>query len=153
MNAPYPMLWFDDRAEEAATFYTSIFPDSGITAIERFSADVPGGRAGSVSTVAFTVGGARFVALNGGPGPEFNDSVSLVVECADQVEIDRYWEALTAGGGEEVMCGWLIDKFGVRWQIIPANIGELLASPAAVQAMLGMGKLDIAALMAAAARR
>ena len=151
MNAPYPMLWFDDRAEEAAAFYTSVFPDSAITHIERFSADVPGGKAGSVSTVAFTIGGARIVALNGGPGPEFNDSVSFVIQCADQAEIDRYWDALTADGGHEVMCGWLTDKFGLRWQVIPSNIGELLANPAAVQAMLGMRKLDIAALESAAA--
>jgi predicted 3-demethylubiquinone-9 3-methyltransferase (glyoxalase superfamily) len=150
MNPPYPMMWFDDRAQEAATFYTSVFPDSDVTRIDRFAADVPGGRAGAVSTVAFTIGGAQVVALNGGPGPEFNDAVSFVVECTDQAEIDRYWEALTADGGREVMCGWLTDKFGVRWQVIPANIGELLADPAAVQAMLGMRKLDIAALEAAA---
>lgn len=150
MNTPYPMLWFDDQAEDAARFYTSLLPDSDITDVQRYVEGVPGGEPGSVMTVAFTLNGARFTALNGGPHNAFNDSISLVVECADQDEIDRLWDALTADEGREVQCGWLVDRFGVRWQIVPANIAELLAPPGAVEAMLQMTKLDIAALEAAA---
>ena len=139
-------LWFDDQAEEAARFYTSLISGSEITDVEYYSENVPGREAGTVMTVGFTLGGARFTALNGGPHDEFNDSISLVVECADQTEIDRLWDTLTADGGQEVQCGWLIDRFGVRWQIIPEDIAELLTSPSAVRAMLQMIKLDIAAL-------
>lgn len=149
MNTPYLMLWFDDQAEEAARFYTSLISGSEITDVEYYSENVPGREAGTVMTVGFTLGGARFTALNGGPHDEFNDSISLVVECADQTEIDRLWDTLTADGGQEVQCGWLIDRFGVRWQIIPEDIAELLTSPSAVRAMLQMIKLDIAALRAA----
>ncbi len=151
MNTPYPMLWFDNRAEEAAKLYTSLFPDSEITGIGHSSEGVPGLEAGSVMTVSFTLKGASFTALNGGPHHTFNEAISLVVECADQAEIDRLWDALIAGGGHESQCGWLVDKFGVSWQIIPANISELLAAPGAVQAMLQMAKLDIAALEAVGA--
>jgi predicted 3-demethylubiquinone-9 3-methyltransferase (glyoxalase superfamily) len=145
------MLWFDNRAEEAAKLYTSLFPDSEITGIGHSSEGVPGLEAGSVMTVSFTLKGASFTALNGGPHHTFNEAISLVVECADQAEIDRLWDALIAGGGHESQCGWLVDKFGVSWQIIPANISELLAAPGAVQAMLQMAKLEIAALEAVGA--
>jgi predicted 3-demethylubiquinone-9 3-methyltransferase (glyoxalase superfamily) len=150
VNTPYPMLWFDDDAEEAARFYTSLLPNSEITDIEHYGDGIPGREPGSVMAVGFTLNGARFSALNGGPHDTFNDSISLVVGCADQAEIDRLWDAFTTDGGREVQCGWLVDKFGVSWQIIPENIGELLSSPGAVAAMLQMTKLDIAALEAAA---
>jgi predicted 3-demethylubiquinone-9 3-methyltransferase (glyoxalase superfamily) len=150
MNAPYPMLWFDTQAEQAAQLYTSLLPDSGITHIERYPDGVPGRSAGEVMTVAFTLNGATFSALNGGPAFRFSEAISLVIECEDQAEIDRLWDALTADGGAESMCGWLVDRFGLSWQIVPRNIAELVAPPAAMQAMLGMKKLDIAALEAAA---
>ena len=152
MNTPYPMLWFDDQAEQAAELYTSLISDSEITAIERYPADVPGRTAGEVMTVAFTLGGARFSALNGGPDHyKFSEAFSLVVECQDQEEIDRLWNALTADGGAPSMCGWLVDRFGFSWQIIPENLGDLIRHPAAMEAMLAMTKIDIAALEGAAA--
>jgi predicted 3-demethylubiquinone-9 3-methyltransferase (glyoxalase superfamily) len=150
MNAPYPMLWFDTEAEQAAQLYTSLIPDSRITHIERYPDGVPGRSAGEVMTVAFTLNGAPFSALNGGPDFRFSEAISLVIECDHQAEIDRLWEALTADGGAESMCGWLVDRFGLSWQIVPRNIAELVAPPAAMQAMLGMKKLDIAVLEAAA---
>ncbi len=150
MNPPYPMLWFDTEAEDAARLYTSLFPDSAITAIRRYPEGVPERTAGDVMTVEFTLKGTRISALNGGPDFPFSEAVSLVVECEDQAEIDRLWGALTAGRGRESMCGWLVDRFGLSWQIVPKNIAELIAPPAALAAMLGMRKLDIAALRAAA---
>ncbi len=146
MNTPYPMLWFDTQAEAAAELYTSLFPDSAVTGIERYGEGIPGREAGSVMTVSFTLQGARFSALNGGPHFTFNEAISLVAECEDQSEIDRVWDALIADGGHESQCGWLVDRFGVSWQIIPVNLSELLAVPGAVTAMLQMTKLDIAAL-------
>jgi predicted 3-demethylubiquinone-9 3-methyltransferase (glyoxalase superfamily) len=144
------MLWFDTEAEEAARLYTSLFPDSGISHIERYHEGVPGRRAGDVMTVAFTLKGTPMSAVNGGPEFSFSEAVSLVVECEDQAEIDRLWNALTADGGRESMCGWLVDRFGLSWQIVPVNIAELITAPAARQAMLQMRKLDIAALRIAA---
>lgn len=150
MNPPYPMLWFDTEAEDAARLYTSLLPDSGITAIKRYPEGVPGRNAGDVMTVEFTLNGSRMSALNGGPDFSFSEAVSLVVECEDQAEIDRLWNALTAHGGRESMCGWLVDRFGLSWQIVPKDIAELIAPPAALEAMLRMRRLDIAALRAAA---
>jgi predicted 3-demethylubiquinone-9 3-methyltransferase (glyoxalase superfamily) len=149
MNAPYPMLWFDTQAEEAARLYTSLFPDSEVTRVERYPEGVPGRTAGEVMTVDFTLGGARVSALNGGPEFRFSEAISLVVECGDQAEIDRLWDALVADGGRESQCGWLVDRFGLSWQIIPKNIGELVSHPAGLQAMLGMTRLVIADLEAA----
>jgi predicted 3-demethylubiquinone-9 3-methyltransferase (glyoxalase superfamily) len=143
------MRWFDTEAEAAVDLYTSLFPDSEVLHIERYPEGVPGRAAVSVMTVLFTLRGARLAALNGGPQFSFSEAVSLVVECADQAEIDRLWEALTADGGRESMCGWLVDRFGLSWQIVPENIAELIAPPPARQAMLGMRKLDVAALQAA----
>lgn len=150
MNPPYPMLWFDTEAEDAARLYTSLFPDSGIRAITRYPEGIPGRNPGDVMTVDFTLKGTRMTALNGGPDFSFSEALSLVVECEDQAEIDRLWGALTAGGGRESMCGWLVDRFGLSWQIVPNNIAELITPPAALAAMLEMRKLDIAALRAAA---
>ncbi|MCB2176240.1 MAG: VOC family protein [Actinomycetales bacterium] len=149
MRAPYPMLWFASEAEEAVRLYTSVFPDSQVLHVQASSGDAPGAPPGAPLTIEFTLGGAPFTALNGGPHHEFNDAMSLVVECHGQDELDRVWDALLDGGGQTVQCGWLTDRFGVRWQVVPDNLGELLATPAAIRAMLAMVKLDIAALEAA----
>jgi predicted 3-demethylubiquinone-9 3-methyltransferase (glyoxalase superfamily) len=146
-----PFLWFDSNAEEAADFYVSIFPNSRRTGVLiNNSIDdprmVPKGKA---LTVSFELDGLRFTALNGGKDSQFTDSISFVVRCDTQEDVDYYWSKLTAGG-TEVACGWLKDKFGVSWQITPARIGELIQQPKAMQAMMGMKKLDIAELERAA---
>jgi predicted 3-demethylubiquinone-9 3-methyltransferase (glyoxalase superfamily) len=149
-----PFLWFDDQAEEAASFYASIFKNSKITQVTRYGAD--GARAsgrppGTVMTVAFELDGQSLVALNGGPAFSFSPAISFVVNCATQAEVDRLWDQL-ATGGEPQPCGWLKDKYGVSWQIVPSVLGELMsdADPARSQrvmhALLQMTRLDIAAL-------
>jgi predicted 3-demethylubiquinone-9 3-methyltransferase (glyoxalase superfamily) len=149
-----PCLWFDTEGEEAAEFYVSIFPDSKILEVSRYG-DAGPGTAGNAMTVSFELAGSRFVALNGGPAFTFNEAVSFQVDCADQQEVDYFWEGLSKGG-EEGQCGWLKDQFGVSWQIVPAAVPALLADPdpgrsqRAMQAMLGMGKLDVAAMERAA---
>lgn len=156
MSLITPCLWFDGNAEDAVRFYTSTFPHSTIDDIHQARADTPGGAAGSVLMISFTLGERKFLALNGGRHDAFNDAVSMSVDCADQTEVDRYWDALTAGGGRPVACGWLKDKFGLSWQIVPRQLPKLLANadPAVgqrvMQAMFQMVKLDIAALEAAA---
>ncbi len=138
-----PFLWFDSEAEEAARFYTSIFRNSGIgrqTYYDAASAKASGRPEGSVMTIAFTLDGQDFVALNGGPAFKFNESVSFVVNCDSQEEIDRLWERLTAGGAP-VQCGWLKDKFGVSWQIVPRGLTELVSGPDPVRAQRAMGAL------------
>lgn len=148
-------LWFDTQAEEAAAFYVSVFPRSEITRVTRFSEAGPG-PAGSVVTVDFTLDGHPFTAINGGPAFTFDEAVSVLVECADQDEVDRYWAALIDGGGQESQCGWLKDRFGFSWQVCPTELIELLDDPdpdraaRATRAMLGMGRIDIAAVRAAA---
>jgi predicted 3-demethylubiquinone-9 3-methyltransferase (glyoxalase superfamily) len=145
-------LWFDDGAEDAATLYTSLIPGSRILDVKRFGDAMPGG----LIVVTFTLGGVEYQAMNGGPGFPFTEAISLSVICDDQAEVDRLWEALTADGGEESMCGWLKDRWGVSWQIVPRRMLELQSDPdperasRANQAMLTMRKLDIAALEAAA---
>jgi predicted 3-demethylubiquinone-9 3-methyltransferase (glyoxalase superfamily) len=140
-----PFLWFDGNAEEAVDFYCSVFPH----AKKLGGLPGPGGKA---LTVAFELEGLRFTALNGGPNFKFNKAVSFVVACKDQAEIDLYWDKLTADGGREVECGWLDDKFGLSWQIVPENIGALLKHPKAMEAMMTMTKFVIADLEAAAAQ-
>ncbi|WP_282203444.1 VOC family protein [Kitasatospora fiedleri] len=148
-------LWFDDQAEQAAEFYTTVFEHGRITEVQRYSEAGPG-EAGSVMLVSFELFGQEFLALNGGPVFRFNEAVSLQVDCADQAEVDRYWELLTADGGAPGPCGWLKDRYGLSWQIVPRRMTELLTDPdqervrRATAAMLTMGKLDIAALDAAA---
>lgn len=153
-----PFLWFDRQAEQAAKFYTSIFKKSKILSIARYpnvGQETTGRRPGSVMTVDFTIEGQRFTALNGGPVFKFNESISFVVHCKTQKEVDYYWEKLTAGG-KEVQCGWLQDKFGVSWQIVPTAFLEIWKSKdeakreRAMAAMMKMVKLDLAALKAAA---
>lgn len=148
-------LWFDGDAEAAAAFYTGLFPDSHIDETTRSPMDCPGGEAGAVITVAFTLSGRRFIAMNGGPGHPFTDAISLSVDCADQAEVDRYWEAF-AQGGTPVACGWIRDRFGLSWQVTPRILPQLLADPhrararRAMAAMIDMVKIDVAAIEAAA---
>jgi len=155
-NKITPCLWFDDQAEDAAKFYTSIFQDSKITAISRYGEagqEVHGRPTGSVMVVAFELNGQPFTALNGGPIFKFNEAVSFQIDCATQEEVDYYWEKLTPGGDPGAQqCGWLKDKFGVSWQVVPTILPKLITDPdtaksqRAFQAMLGMKKLDIAGL-------
>ncbi len=152
MRQPYPCLWFDGNAEEAATFYTGLLPDSRIDSIWRSPAETPSGPAGMVLTVDFTLNGQRVQGLNGGADFRFNEAISFVIECEDQAEVDRLWEALTADGGEPGPCGWLKDRFGLSWQIVPRRLNELVGDPEperarrAMEAMLKMGKIDVAEL-------
>jgi predicted 3-demethylubiquinone-9 3-methyltransferase (glyoxalase superfamily) len=153
-----PFLWFDGKAEEAAAFYTSVFKDSRVLTTSRYPEDAPPPLpAGTVMTVEFEIAGQPFIALNGGPGFPFTQAVSLVVNCEDQAEIDYYWEKLTAGGGRPVQCGWLRDRFGLSWQIVPAMLWPLFKDAAkrdrVVKAVWQMVKLDIAKLKAAAEGR
>ena len=150
-----PFLWFDGQAEEAARFYVSLLPDSRIDYLARSPADNPSVRAGGVLTVEFTLGGSRFVALNGGPQFPFTEAVSFQITCDDQAEVDRLWSALTEGGSEGA-CGWLKDRWGLSWQIVPARLHDLLSDPdpgrsrRAMEAMLQMRKLNVAELERAA---
>jgi predicted 3-demethylubiquinone-9 3-methyltransferase (glyoxalase superfamily) len=146
-----PFLWFDANAEQAVNFYLSVFKNSRILSELRTSVDVGPVPKGSILTIAFELDGQQFTALNGGPHCKFTEAISFVVRCDSQAEIDDYWTKLTAEGGSEVQCGWLKDKFGLSWQIVPARLGELLKTPKAMQAMMTMKKLDIAALEKAAA--
>ncbi len=150
-----PCLWFDSQAEEAANFYCSVFPDSKITAISRFpnaGQDIHGKPAGSVMVVAFELKGQAFTALNGGPQFKFDEAVSFQVMCDTQGEVDYYWDALTKDGGQEGPCGWLKDKFGLSWQVVPAAIPRMMSDPDArksarvMNAFMTMKKLDLAAL-------
>ena len=145
-----PFLWFNNNAEDAVAFYCSIFPNSKSSLEKLVAGEVGPWKAGTVATVTFEIEGQELIAFNGGPGHDFNEAISITVRCEDQAEIDRYWSALTADGGEEIACGWLKDKFGLRWQIVPRNIVQLLSQPAAMQAMMGMKKFDIAELERAA---
>ena len=151
-----PFLWYDHQAEDAATLYTTVFPNSKVTRVQRYGPAGPGPE-GSVMVVQFDLDGQEFTALNGGPADyHFDESVSFVVDCRDQAEVDHYWDALTADGGEPGPCGWLKDKYGLSWQIVPRALNELLADPdparadRAMQAMLKMTKLNVAELQAAA---
>lgn len=149
-----PNLWFDTQALEAAEFYVSIFPNSAIGEITYYIEGSPG-PAGTVQTVNFTLDGQPFTGINGGPQFTFSEAVSLLIDCADQAELDHYWERLT-DGGEPVQCGWLRDRYGLSWQVVPSGWEALMTDPdpervaRATEAMLGMVKLDIAALQAAA---
>jgi predicted 3-demethylubiquinone-9 3-methyltransferase (glyoxalase superfamily) len=148
----FPFLWYAKEAEEAAKFYTSVFPDSRVERVVAMQSESPSGPPGSVKVVDFTLFGQRFQAMTAGPHHDFNDAISMVVLCDDQGELDKYWNALLKGGGKEQACGWLIDKYGVRWQIVPARMDDMMAdsdkarSKRVTDAMLQMIKLDIAAL-------
>jgi len=156
MNMPTPkitpFLWFDHQAEEAATFYTSVFKNSKIETVTRYGDAGPGPK-GSVMTIAFELDGQKFVALNGGPQYQFNPAISFVVNCEGQEEVDHYWGKLAAGG-KEIQCGWLVDKYGVSWQIVPKAMIDMLRDENAartqqvMKAMMQMKKIDIAGLKA-----
>jgi len=154
MSKIAPCLWFDGEGEEAAEFYVSLLPDSRINHVQRNVADSPAGKAGSVLVVDFTLAGQRFLALNGGTRFEYTHAISFQVDCTDQTEVDRLWDGLSVGGTVE-RCGWLKDRFGVSWQIVPRVLPELHGDPdpakaqRVMQAMLQMVKLDIAGLEAA----
>lgn len=151
-----PCLWFDDQAEEAARFYVSVFGNSGIGAVTRYGKEgfeIHGRPEGSVMTVTFRLEGQEFIALNGGPHFKFNEAISFVVQCGSQAEVDYYWDKLREGGDENAQqCGWLKDKYGVSWQIVPAALFEMIndrdaeKSARVMKAMLQMKKLDLAAL-------
>jgi len=149
-----PFLWYSKEAEVAAAFYTSVFPDSRVTRVAALPSESPSGPPGSVKIVEFVLFGQAFVAMSAGPLDPFNHAVSFVVNCEDQAEIDRYWNALLEGGSAE-QCGWLKDRFGLSWQIVPTVLTEMMANPdrtkakRAADAMMKMVKLDIAALQAA----
>jgi len=143
-----PFLWFDSNAEEAVEFYLTVFKNSRRLDAVRNTGDAPGPK-GGVLTIAFELDGQRFTALNGGPAYKFTEAISFVVRCDTQDEVDEYWSQLTAGGSE-IQCGWLKDKFGLCWQIVPARLPELIKHPKAMHAMMGMKKLDIAELERAA---
>lgn len=150
-----PFLWFDDKAEEAINFYISLFDNSRILSIARYGATGPG-QEGTVMTASFQLAGQEFVALNGGPHFKFTEAVSFVINCESQEEVDRYWEQLTAGGGQESQCGWLKDKYGLSWQIVPTILSQLLQDPdkeksnRVMQAILKMKKIEIPELLEAA---
>jgi predicted 3-demethylubiquinone-9 3-methyltransferase (glyoxalase superfamily) len=151
----FPFLWYAKDAEGAARFYASIFPGSRVERVTALNSESPSGPAGSVKVVDFTLFGQRFQAMTAGPHHEFNDAISLAVECEDQAELDRYWNALLEGGGKAVACGWLTDRYGVRWQLIPVALQRMMRdedparSKRVTDAMLKMVKLDVAALEAA----
>ncbi|MGA7804885.1 VOC family protein [Bradyrhizobium sp.] len=152
MSKISPCLWFDGEAEQAAAFYVSLLPDSGIDTVQKNTVDSPAGKAGSVLVVEFTLAGQRFMALNGGTRFEYTHAVSFKIDCTDQAEVDRLWDKLISGGGQPERCGWLRDRFGLYWQIVPTALPKYLGgddragAQRAMQAMLQMTKLDIAAL-------
>src|ERR1700710_1955175 len=152
MSKISPCLWFNSEAEEAAKFYVSLLPDSRIEKVQKNTVDSPAGKAGSVLVVEFTLAGQRFMALNGGKAFDFTHAISFKIDCADQAEVDRLWDALLADGGSAEQCGWLKDRFGVSWQIVPTALVKYLGGPdaagaqRAMQAMMGMVKFDIEGL-------
>jgi predicted 3-demethylubiquinone-9 3-methyltransferase (glyoxalase superfamily) len=152
MSKISPCLWFDGEAEEAAKFYVSLLPDSRIDRIQKNLVDGPAGKAGTVLVVQFTLAGQEYMALNGGRRFEYTHAISFKIDCEDQAEVDRLWDALSSNGGSVERCGWLRDRYGLYWQIVPSVLPELLGSPdragakRALQTMLQMAKLDIAGL-------
>jgi predicted 3-demethylubiquinone-9 3-methyltransferase (glyoxalase superfamily) len=151
MQKVSPFLWFDGQAEEAASFYTSLLPNSRITSVSRYGEGGPAPK-GTAMSVTFELDGHEYMALNGGPHFKFTPAISLFVKCESQEEVDRYWDALIAGGGQAERCGWLKDRFGLSWQIIPSVLGQLLQDKdrakagRVMQAMMQMTKIDIAGL-------
>lgn len=150
-----PHLWYAKEAAEAARFYATLFPDSRVDRITSLPADTPSGPAGSVEVVEFTLFGQKFMAIGAGPHDSFNDAISFLVNCSSQAEIDRYWNALLENGGKPQACGWITDRYGVRWQIVPAALGEMMSDPdkarskRVVEAFLGQVKIDFSKLEAA----
>lgn len=155
MQKIVPHLWYTKEAEEAARFYTTVFPESRVERVTSLPAESPSGPAGSVDIVEFTLFGQAFMAISAGRHDSFNDAVSFLVNCTSQAEIDRYWNALLENGGKPQACGWIIDKYGVRWQIVPTALGKMTTDPdktkakRAAEEMLKQVKFDIAKLEAA----
>ena len=152
MSKISPCLWFKDDAEEAVNFYVSLLPDSKIETVQRNTIDGPSGKAGSVLVIEFTLAGMRFMALNGGMHEDYTYAVSFKIDCADQAEVDRLWDAILANGGKAEQCGWINDRYGLSWQIVPTALMKYLGgadkagAQRAMQAMMGMVKLDIEGL-------
>jgi predicted 3-demethylubiquinone-9 3-methyltransferase (glyoxalase superfamily) len=152
MDKISPCLWFDNQAEEAAQFYTSLFPNSHVVSVDRSPADTPSGPEGMVLTVDFVLDGRSFIALNGGPDFTFSEAISMSIDCEDQAEVDRYWDALIDDGGEPSVCGWLKDRYGLSWQVIPKQLPAMLKDPdraaakRVMEAMLKMVKIEVAEL-------
>ena len=152
MSKISPCLWFNGEAEEAANFYVSLLPGSKIETVQRNPVDSPSGKAGTVLVVEFTLAGQRFMALNGGTRFEYTHAISFKIDCADQAEVDRLWDGLLAGGGQAVRCGWLKDRYGISWQVVPGVMMKYLGgadregAKRAMAAMMQMVKLDIAEL-------
>lgn len=152
MNKITPCLWFEKEAEAAANYYVSLLPDSRIVQVQKSPTDYPGGKAGAVLVVYFTLAGRSYMALNGGTTLEYNNCVSFMIDCKDQEEVDRLWRRILADGGSEVECGWIRDKFKVPWQIIPSDLLHMMADPDPARvkrvfaAMMTMVKIDVAAL-------
>src|SRR6202171_5639364 len=152
MSKISPCLWFDGEAEEAAKFYVSLLPDSWIDRVQNNLVDGPAGKAGTVLVVQFTLAGQEYMAVNGGRRFEYTHAISFKIDCADQAEVDRLWDALSANGGSGEQCGWLRDRYGISWQIVPSALTKYLGGPdaagaqRAMQAMLQMVKLDIEGL-------
>lgn len=152
MSKISPCIWFETEAEQAARFYCSLFPNSSVDRVQRAPIDYPGGQAGNVLVVGFTLGGSSFIGLNGGSPATFSNAVSFTIHCEDQAEVDRVWDAILSNGGKENACGWINDRWGVPWQIVPNGFTEMLASEngegakRAMAAMMTMVKLDLAAL-------
>ena len=155
MTSIAPCLWYDGQAEQAATFYVSLFPGSRVDDINRAPADFPGGKKGDVLAINFTLDGRRYLGLNGGPQFPFTEAISMAVTVDSQAEIDRLWDALTGNGGQPSRCGWLKDRWGLSWQIVPQQLYDMMGAPdraaaeRATQAMFTMQKLDLAALQRA----
>jgi predicted 3-demethylubiquinone-9 3-methyltransferase (glyoxalase superfamily) len=151
-----PMLWFDNQAEEAANYYVSIFKNSKVTNVSRYGDTGPGPK-GSVMVAEFELDGQKFTALNGGPRFKFTEAISLVVNCENQEEVDYYWEKLSGDGGQEVVCGWLKDKYGLSWQVVPVRVFELLSDPATsdrvMAAVMEMKKIELSKIEQAAAKK
>lgn len=151
-----PMLWFDNQAEEAANYYVSIFKNSKVTNVSRYGDTGPGPK-GSVMVAEFELDGQQFTALNGGPRFKFTEAISLVVNCENQAEVDYYWEKLSGDGGQEVVCGWLKDKYGLSWQVVPVRVFELLSDPATsdrvMAAVMEMTKIELSKIEQAAAAK
>jgi predicted 3-demethylubiquinone-9 3-methyltransferase (glyoxalase superfamily) len=150
------MLWFDNQAEEAANYYVSIFKNSRVTNVSRYGDTGPGPK-GSVMVAEFELDGQQFTALNGGPRFKFTEAISLVVNCENQAEVDYYWEKLSGDGGQEVVCGWLKDKYGLSWQVVPVRVFELLSDPATsdrvMAAVMEMTKIELSKIEQAAAAK
>jgi predicted 3-demethylubiquinone-9 3-methyltransferase (glyoxalase superfamily) len=152
MSKISPCLWFEDDAEEAANFYISLLPDCRIETVQRNTVDGPGGKAGTVLVVEFTLAGQRFMAINGGMKVEYTHAVSFKIDCADQAEVDRLWDAVLKNGGTAERCGWIRDRWGLSWQIVPSALlryiggSDKAGAQRAMQAMMGMVKLDIEGL-------